>query len=272
MDDRFRLGMHVADWAEFAGQCLGALPSWTGCVSPSLFSFLHLTDLTCISEWRRPPHPQRTPSYATYVQIVTWFLDAPSPEAPFSVHRMALAGKELGKDVGQWFGPSTAAGAIKTLVHAFPESGLGVALSEDGSLYESDVYAASWSGRRRQDGREWGDRPVLVLLGIRLGLDGVNPIYYDTIKVRLLLFSETLANISSPSYCTHFHKVLGSQVAGHPRRTTLSDHRLTTSFISTHITRGQPFLYVYRLTTTASLHYPSMILVMKRFLRMRVWG
>jgi hypothetical protein len=26
---------------------------------------------------------------------------------------MALAGKELGKDVGQWFGPSTAAGALK---------------------------------------------------------------------------------------------------------------------------------------------------------------
>jgi cysteine protease ATG4 len=28
---------------------------------------------------------------------------------------MALAGKELGKDVGQWFGPSTAAGAIKSV-------------------------------------------------------------------------------------------------------------------------------------------------------------
>ncbi|KAJ7870540.1 hypothetical protein B0H13DRAFT_2280591 [Mycena leptocephala] len=28
----------------------------------------------------------------------------------------------------------------------------------------------------------WGDRPVLLLLGIRLGLDGVNPIYYETIK------------------------------------------------------------------------------------------
>jgi hypothetical protein len=26
---------------------------------------------------------------------------------------MALAGKDLGKDVGQWFGPSTAAGALK---------------------------------------------------------------------------------------------------------------------------------------------------------------
>lgn len=54
-----------------------------------------------------------TADYATYVQILTWFFDTPAPEAPFSVHRMALAGKELGKDVGQWFGPSTAAGAIK---------------------------------------------------------------------------------------------------------------------------------------------------------------
>ena len=32
---------------------------------------------------------------------------------PFSVHRMALAGKDLGTQVGQWFGPSIAAGAIK---------------------------------------------------------------------------------------------------------------------------------------------------------------
>jgi hypothetical protein len=31
-----------------------------------------------------------------------------------------------------------------------------------------------------------GCRPVLPLLGIRLGLDGVNPIYYETIKVRIL--------------------------------------------------------------------------------------
>lgn len=54
-----------------------------------------------------------TADYATYVQIVTWFLDSPSPLCPFSVHRMALVGKDLGKDVGQWFGPSTAAGAIK---------------------------------------------------------------------------------------------------------------------------------------------------------------
>ncbi|KAF9269781.1 hypothetical protein L218DRAFT_1072559 [Marasmius fiardii PR-910] len=154
-------------------------------------------------EWRLPEPVIRNESYAKYVQIVTWFLDTPSPEAPFSVHRMALAGKDLGKDVGQWFGPSTAAGAIKTLVHAFPQSGMGVSVATDGTLFQTDVFAASHSsttvpassrgstfsspslGRHRHHHTTstWGDRPVLLLLGIRLGIDGVNPIYHETIKM-----------------------------------------------------------------------------------------
>jgi cysteine protease ATG4 len=119
---------------------------------------------------------------------------------------MALAGKELGKDVGQWFGPSTAAGAIKyvfsycssstslcdtrTLLAGYPEAGLGVSVATDGVLFQTDVFAAS-NGRgisrspKRQVGVAWGDRPVLLLIGVRLGIDGVNPIYYETIKVRL---------------------------------------------------------------------------------------
>ncbi|KAF8062502.1 peptidase family C54-domain-containing protein [Lyophyllum atratum] len=132
-------------------------------------------------DWRRPPQPLHTADYATYVQVLTWFFDTPSPEAPFSVHRMALAGKELGKDVGQWFGPSTAAGAIKTLVNAFPEAGLG-----------TDVFTASHTGassvhspkrHTKALSSAWGDRSVLLLIGVRLGLEGVNPIYYETIKL-----------------------------------------------------------------------------------------
>ncbi|KAL1746117.1 peptidase family C54-domain-containing protein [Schizophyllum fasciatum] len=112
---------------------------------------------------------------ALYIHLLSLFLDSPSPSAPFSVHRMALAGRELGKDVGQWFGPSTAAGAIKALLNAYPDAGLGVAVVEDGAVYQT---------HRRQKDREheWGDRPVLILLGTRLGIDGVNPMYYDTIK------------------------------------------------------------------------------------------
>ncbi|KAL1714431.1 peptidase family C54-domain-containing protein [Schizophyllum commune] len=124
---------------------------------------------------------------ALYIHLISLFLDSPSPSAPFSVHRMALAGRALGKDVGQWFGPSTAAGAIKALVNAYPDAGLGVAIAEDGVVYQTQASKR----RQKEREREWGDQPVLVLLGIRLGLDGVNPIYYDTIK-QLYTFPQSL--------------------------------------------------------------------------------
>lgn len=79
---------------------------------------------TDILDWRVPTSKPDTENssqsaldeledYATYVRLLSWFLDDPSPLCPFSVHRMALIGKELGKEVGEWFGPSTAAGALK---------------------------------------------------------------------------------------------------------------------------------------------------------------
>ena len=64
-------------------------------------------------EWRCPLQPVFTAGYATYVQILTWFFDLLSMPCLFSVHGMPLAGKELGKDIMQWFGPSIAAGATK---------------------------------------------------------------------------------------------------------------------------------------------------------------
>ncbi|KAJ7093661.1 hypothetical protein C8R44DRAFT_814918 [Mycena epipterygia] len=57
---------------------------------------------------------------------------------------MVLTGKEAGQDVGMWFGPSAAAGALRTLVEAFP-TGLGVFVATDGTLYQTEVFAASHS-------------------------------------------------------------------------------------------------------------------------------
>jgi hypothetical protein len=99
-------------------------------------------------------------------------------------------------------------------VHAFPEAGLGVAVAVDSLVIQSEVYAASNAldeSPRRQDRPVWGGRAVLVLIGHRLGLDCVNPIYYDTIKVRmtlfLALFSEFNKNrpgiVYVPTVCGH---------------------------------------------------------------------
>jgi len=46
----------------------------------------------------------------------------------------------------------------------------------DGTVYENEVIAA---GTRE---KKW-DTKVLVLINLRLGIDGVNPIYHEAIKV-----------------------------------------------------------------------------------------
>jgi len=80
-----------------------------------------------------------TRNLAIYVQILNWFMDDPAAICPFSVHRMALIGKQLGKEVGEWFGPSTAAGAIKW-VTSMSEKGYLVYTSKSvlnfGSLFQ----------------------------------------------------------------------------------------------------------------------------------------
>ncbi|CBQ72338.1 related to ATG4-essential for autophagy [Sporisorium reilianum SRZ2] len=142
-------------------------------------------------EWR-----QKRARHSTYIKILSWFLDDPSPACPFGVHRMAREGKRLGKEVGEWFGPSTAAGAIKQLVSEFPDAGLAVELAHDGVFYLDEVRAAAGASRQLGKGRasatgtngRKGDtaltwhKPVLILIGIRLGLDSVNPIYYESVK------------------------------------------------------------------------------------------
>src|SRR5258708_17742689 len=84
-------------------------------------SSIYLFLIPFFLDWRRPPCPIHTADYATYVQILTWFFDTPSPEAPFSVHRMALAENPFSEhhgtlcrrvtyvpisdQMGQWTGP-----------------------------------------------------------------------------------------------------------------------------------------------------------------------
>ncbi|RUP42759.1 hypothetical protein BC936DRAFT_138119 [Jimgerdemannia flammicorona] len=143
--------------------------------------------------WRRGHQGDAT--WKRYTQIVNWFLDELAPRSPFSIHRIALLGKLLGKNIGEWFGPSTTSQVIKTLVTDYPAADLTVAVATDGVVYRNEVYeaataAVSGSGsgsgsdaepdlHKHKEG-EW--RPVLILVAIRLGIDQLNPIYYPALK------------------------------------------------------------------------------------------
>ncbi|KAJ6549031.1 hypothetical protein DFH09DRAFT_1169582, partial [Mycena vulgaris] len=91
------------------------------------------------------------------------------------------------------------------LVDAYPVCGLGVSVATDG-MYQTEVFAALHSPcgalARGVVPRRGRDRLVLLLLGIRLGLDGMNPFYHETIEM-LYTFPQSVGIADgrpSPSY------------------------------------------------------------------------
>ncbi|KAF9089131.1 Cysteine protease atg4 [Mortierella sp. AD031] len=124
--------------------------------------------------WNKPMPGD--PMWDIYVKILSLFLDDMNARSPFSVHRIALLGKQLGKNIGEWFGPSTTSQVTKALVHNYPESGLGVYVTTDGVIYKDQVEEAATLKKSNGFGH------LLILVTIRLGIDKLNPIYHDAIK------------------------------------------------------------------------------------------
>ena len=76
--------------------------------------------------------------------------------------------------------------SFRSLVQSFPDALLSISVTVDGQIFQTDVYSTSYpptQSSRPPQSIEMGARAVVVLLGIRLGIDGVNPIYYETIRV-----------------------------------------------------------------------------------------
>ncbi|CAO3655727.1 unnamed protein product [Mucor hiemalis] len=100
-------------------------------------------------DWKR--QKQNQVDYKQYSRIAHWFLDELSPRAPFSIHRIALLGKQLGKSIGEWFGPSTISQVIQALVSDFPPAKLSVYIATDGVIYRDDVQDVATGKRPRGD-------------------------------------------------------------------------------------------------------------------------
>ena len=120
--------------------------------------------------------------------------DASIQRSAFTLHRMVLTGNESRKDMEQCI----AAGPIKC-VHVAIVAACMLTFFSDLWCKASQTHR---SGCRLQDLLDtlysashppmhyrprklsrWGRHAVLVLIDIRLGIDGVNSIYYETMKV-----------------------------------------------------------------------------------------
>ncbi|KAF2100062.1 putative cysteine protease atg4 [Rhizodiscina lignyota] len=111
-------------------------------------------------------------------KLLSLFADDPS--APFSIHRFVEYGATAcGKHPGEWFGPSAASRSIKALANGYPDAGMKVYVTGDGSA----VYEDSFMRIAKSENGQF--TPTLILVGTRLGIDRVNPVYWEGLKASL---------------------------------------------------------------------------------------
>ncbi|ANZ76419.1 BA75_04077T0 [Komagataella pastoris] len=122
----------------------------------------------------------KDPANVDHDRIISWFVDI--PDEPFSIHNFVQQGiKCCDKKPGEWFGPSAASRAIKNLCKEYTPCGLRVYLSSDcGDVYDTEVRELAY-------GDSDTFTPILILLGIRLGVEKVNPVYWDSLRECLSL-------------------------------------------------------------------------------------
>lgn len=76
----------------------------------------------------------------TYREILRWFADEFSPYAHYSIHNFARLGAvKFGKQIGDWFEPTTVSEAIRLLVQQHSPEGMKVYVAKDGIIYRDEV-------------------------------------------------------------------------------------------------------------------------------------
>ncbi|KIX01082.1 uncharacterized protein Z518_10148 [Rhinocladiella mackenziei CBS 650.93] len=132
-------------------------------------------------DWRRSHHVTTSTSTdqstRSEAEILSLFAD--SPDAPFSIHRFVQHGASAcGKHPGQWFGPSATASCIKELSAECAAAGLRVYVTPSAS----EVYEDRFRSIAAASPSDPTITPTLILLGIRLGLDRITPVYHEALK------------------------------------------------------------------------------------------
>lgn len=118
-----------------------------------------------------------------YSQILSWFLDHKDVHtAPFSIHQIASQGQKHDKAIGEWFGPSTIAAVLKTLVQQYRPYGMNAYVAQDGVIYKNQVLNLCYSDPDPSKNELNIFHGILILIPLRLGLESMNEIYQPALR------------------------------------------------------------------------------------------
>ncbi|KAH7325140.1 hypothetical protein B0I35DRAFT_476329 [Stachybotrys elegans] len=147
-------------------------------------------------DWRRGTNQQEER------ELIKLFAD--DPRAPYSIHSFVKHGAEAcGKYPGEWFGPSATARCIQALAHAH-EPNLRVYITGD----SPDVYEDNFMKIAKPDGKEF--HPTLILVGTRLGIDKITPVYWEALMASLQMPQSVGIAGGRPSASHYFVGAQGS--------------------------------------------------------------
>lgn len=140
---------------------------------------------------------QSTNSLDSEAAILSLFADSPS--APFSIHRFVNHGAtSCSTHPGQWFGPSATASCISALTPQYPLAGLRIY-----STPSTDVYEDKFRTIAAASPTDSTITPTLILLGIRLGLDRITPVYHEALK-RSLTYPQSIGIAGGRPSSSHY--------------------------------------------------------------------
>lgn len=166
-------------------------------------------------------------------QILSLFADA-SP-APFSIHRFVAHGAQhCNKHPGQWFGPSATASCISALSKECAEAGLRVYVTPS----SSDLYEDRFRSIAAKSDTDPTITPTLILMGIRLGLDRITPVYHEALK-RSLTYPQSIGiaggRPSSSHYFVGVHNDTFFYLDPHETRPALPYHATPSEYTAEEI-------------------------------------
>ncbi|KAF9164774.1 Cysteine protease atg4, partial [Mortierella sp. AD010] len=138
-------------------------------------------------DWRANSHMSEE-SAKKYRKIISWFAD--EPERPYSIHNIAKSGLYLDKRIGEWFGPSTVAHALKRLTEQHTSCPVTVMVQMDITVRFSDILHAACEGHGAnvstgpdRDGLKANNwKPVVLLMPSRFGLEKLTERYVGNLK------------------------------------------------------------------------------------------
>jgi len=134
-----------------------------------------------------------------YLDIIKKIEDV--PEAPFSIHKIAEAGVQEGKKIGEWFGPNTIAQCLKNLAPKDPTCGVLFQVALDSCIIINEI---------KKNNMHW--IPLVLIVPLRLGLQNMNVIYLNSIR-KVLSLKWSLGIIGgTPNHALYFFGRIGDEV------------------------------------------------------------